>query len=384
MFCNKCGSQLPDGTRFCKFCGAQLPTVPVEYDDYATPAAEPVPMPMQPPMAPPVQPYMAPPPAQPQMVQPPNDDDDSKKGKGGYVIIAVVAIILIATVVITAILLFGNKDDSSKDSEDTTATTQSSTLMAGGSSQATTTTTEPSTSDTTTEPSSESSAGTTDPSVPSTAIPAPNPTPTPTPTPTPEPQPPKVDLSGAEYVAKKYIESIDALNMKSACSYEVLGWYDFSYAFEELLLEDYESYYGDLTYDELYSIISEEIGYNINDVEDIFDLAIEQNRADNDPATVRVKSSKEISKSESTKFINATKNQMNNLNDYGIYSDDYNWSGFSSFAQVNAEATYSDGSKESLSLLLGYAYGDWYVIYIESNSEPIGLFSLYIIENWYS
>ena len=382
MFCNKCGSQLPDGTRFCKFCGAQLPTVPVEYDDYATPAAEPVPMPMQPPMAPPVQPYMPPPPAQPPMTPPPNDDDDSKKGKGGYVIIAVVAIVLIATVVITAILLFGNKDDSSKDSEDTTATTQASTLMAGGSSQATTTTTEPSTSDTTTEPSSESSAGTTDPSVPSTAIPAPNPTPTPTPT--PEPQPPKVDLSGAEYAAKKYIESIDALNMKSACSYEVLGWYDFSYAFEELLLEDYESYYGDLTYDELYSIISEEIGYNINDVEDVFDVAIEQNRADNDPATVHVKSSKEISKSESTKFINATKNQMNNLNDYGIYSDDYNWSGFSSFAQVNAEATYSDGSKESLSLLLGYAYGDWYVIYIESNSEPIGLFSLYIIENWYS
>lgn len=364
MFCNKCGAQLPDGTNFCKYCGASLSSAPAEFSNYAEPYM----------VQPPVQPQpTAPQPMQAPMAPPPNNYDEQKKSSTGYIVIAVVAVILIAAVIVTAILLFGNKDSDSEDSKSTT-TSSATTLIAGGSAQQTTgTTTEPSSN--TSEPSSETSANST-----SAPVTDPNTQPTPQPNPQPNPQP-QVDLDGAELTAQMYLEYVDMRDLPSACLYECLLSSDFEYAFEQVLFEEYEGYYGYLTRDELYSYISDDIGYTVSDVEDIFDILIEEAYYEIEFADeISIVSSKPISKSESTKFINATKNQMDRLREYGLYSEDYDFSGYNSFAQVNAELDYSDGSTTDVSLLLGNSNGYWDVIYVEINGEPGCLFSLDYIE----
>ncbi len=85
MFCNSCGAQLPDGTKFCNICGATL-----------TPTQPSAQQPAQPFI--PQQPMGYPLPVTPVMTQP------KKKSKAPIIIIAVIFIVIAAIILISAII----------------------------------------------------------------------------------------------------------------------------------------------------------------------------------------------------------------------------------------------------------------------------------------
>ena len=113
MFCNKCGTQLPDGSAFCGNCGNRLaPVAPVAPVAPAAPVAVEAPAPAPAP-APVYQQPVAPAPA------------PAPKKQSNAVLIAVIAVVAVAAIVIG--VLFGtgafDKDDDKDDKGGSTTTT---------------------------------------------------------------------------------------------------------------------------------------------------------------------------------------------------------------------------------------------------------------------
>ena len=196
MFCNNCGTQLPEGTKFCNGCGA--PVAPVQPQ---TPVggAEPTMfvgnIPQEPAEIPAYQPPMqnfAPqPPVQP----------EPKKSNTGLIIGAVVAV---AVVVVVFCILGFVKPGFLLDKEDTTAGKESTSSLAENEDP-----TSPSYKPSIDEPSSN-------PSVPVQ---------------------PSVDLQDAKDAADKYLGYLAKYDIVSLCNCEILSFKDVEGSYEKALLD---------------------------------------------------------------------------------------------------------------------------------------------------
>lgn len=186
----------------------------------------------------------------------------------------------------------------------------------------------------------------------------------------PDPAPaPEVELDEAEAAASYYLESVAKLDIVEFCDSEVISWAMAEDIFDEILLEAIESELGySLTAEEMYELIAEESGENIYDAESYLDVYLSDQ--DTPSVNVKVNSSKELTKSEANAYINKTKANIDEFNDYGLYSDDISWDEIESYALVNCTLSY-DGETEDMDVVLGCAYGDWYVIY---GSDPSGVY----------
>ena len=106
MFCNNCGTQLPDGSKFCQNCGSTLPSFS--------------PMPSSAPQsnsAPPVQPT------------PPQTPTPKGKKNTGIIIGIVAAVVVIG--IIIAVALAGGKSENDNSDNDKETTPSSSTVADG-------------------------------------------------------------------------------------------------------------------------------------------------------------------------------------------------------------------------------------------------------------
>ncbi|MBR3802882.1 MAG: zinc-ribbon domain-containing protein [Clostridia bacterium] len=121
MFCQKCGSQLNDGSKFCTTCGApvapvvQEPVAPVVQEPVAPVVLEPVAPVVQEPVAPvvlePVTPVYSPAP-EAFSYAPAADNAPApakKKGKKAKIIVPIIAVIVAAAIAVGAFFMFGNK-----------------------------------------------------------------------------------------------------------------------------------------------------------------------------------------------------------------------------------------------------------------------------------
>lgn len=200
--------------------------------------------------------------------------------------------------------------------------------------------------------------------------------------PEPEPDEPdepvvSVELEGAEDLAWYYLYSVTQLDVVSVCDCEAIGWSMYEDAFNAILLETVEKEAGvTLTEDEMYEMLSEGLGESITCAEDYLELVISQQELPD--AEIEIKSSKEISKSEATPYINKTKNNIDDYIDYGLDSSDIYWEQVESYALVEGTSTTSDGV-EKITLVLGYVDEEWYILHADDNGSTY-LASLSLLE----
>lgn len=335
MFCNNCGTQLPEGTKFCNGCGA--PVAPVQPQNPVG-GAEPTMfvgnIPQEPAEIPAYQPPMqnfAPqPPVQP----------EPKKSNTGLIIGAVVAV---AVVVVVFCILGFVKPGFLLDKEDTTAGKESTSSLAENEDP-----TSPSYKPSIDEPSSN-------PSVPVQ---------------------PSVDLQDAKDAADKYLGYLAKYDIVSLCNCEILSFKDVEGSYEKALLDAIAAENGTaITPSELYSILSSQSNTTITDMEDFINATVAADSGDSDAISYTINSAKEISKSEADGYIRKTKASIDAFSEYGLDSDNCPWDELEAFVKVDCTVSNDLGSDKTV-IILGYIDNDWAVIHMDDGSPSIHLTSI--------
>ena len=324
MFCNKCGSQVPDGMNFCNNCGNPMAN--------AAPQAPQQPMYQQPPMQ---QPMYQPPVAPIEQPEPPK-----KKNTGLIIgIVAGVLAVIVAAVLVWGLAFdgFGLKDkdddkDEKKDSTTTSAVAESNTNNADVNNQ------------------------------------------------TPETPVIAYDIKDAEEVAIDYANSIFSFEIKDSCEKDIIGWNLFEGTLDKILFDKYKASYGDAaTISDMYQQLADESGYDITDAESFIDAALDSVDATEFEFDIIALSSKELSKSEADEYISNLKSSIDAYNSYGLYSGTIKWNDIQAYAEVlirDKDAENADG----ITVILGYINNEWKVIH--ADAWPSGLYSLNSLEGF--
>jgi hypothetical protein len=97
----------------------------------------------------------------------------------------------------------------------------------------------------------------------------------------------------------------------------------------------------------------------------------------------KVIKSEKIDEDAAADYINKTKNMMDEYADSGFSSSDIKWNDIEEYAVVNAEQIISGSIKDEtneVTLVLGYIDNEWKVVFVEDDSEELGLYSLSFLE----
>ena len=315
MFCNKCGSQVPDGMNFCNNCGNPMAN--------AASQAPQQPMYQQPPMQ---QPMYQPPVAPMQQPEPP------EKKKTGLIIgiVAGVLAVIVAAVLVWGLAFdgFGLKDKDDDKDEKKDSTTTSAVVDANN----------------------NNNNGGNSNQQPNTPV-------------------VEYDLDDAEDVALEYFAAGAEIDFADAFDCEITGWEFLLDTYETHLFKSYQEEYGpDATLDEMYSELSEAAGFNITGIEDLFDVMMAEIDPSDTELDLIVESKKEISKSEAKPYIDEIKDQIDEYSEYGADSDDIEWDEIESYAEIALTNNAVEDSK-TVYAILGYLDGDWKIIAISSEGE---------------
>lgn len=403
MFCNKCGSQIPDGINFCNKCGApvalQTPVAP------QGPAPEAPQMPEAPQPQPSFVPYDAPAPRQiadddqatiippplfddtldpgfgpasdpgfgpagdpgfgpatnpgfdtgfgPDFPPEPTDDGKKKKKKTTIIIVAVAALVVaIAVVCILIFVVPGNTLTAEDESgQKMTSASTVSTLPEKPSGNST-------------KPSS--------PSEPSTA-----------------PSTPTVDLKGAEKLADDVCDKMYTLEMKDIFEKEILGW-----AYTEELIDNYVmEQTGTDNKADGYQKISGAFSSKVTNAEEFLNAlfssvgdydAMLASKYGDDYTTSADHTVTEITADEAAPFVEKTKKKVDSFSSFGLNSKNLDWDKIDSFVQVKTKKTIS-GSLETetndVLMILGCIDGKWTIVYVDDSGDPsMCLYSLSFLE----
>ncbi len=395
MFCNKCGSQIPDGINFCNKCGApvalQSPVAPqaqAPETPQAPEAPQPqpafvpyeAPMPRQ--MADDDQATIIPPPLFDDSLDPVPDpgfgpavntgfdtgfdpgfqpdfppeptDDDKKKKKNTTIIIAVAAALVVAIAVFCVLAFvapgFLLKDED-KSTESPTSASTVSTLP---------------------EKPSGNSTKPTSPSEPSTA-----------------PSDPTVDLKGAEKLADDINDKMYDLDMKGIFENEILGW-----AYTEEIIDNYVvEQTGASSKTDAYKQMADALGAKVTNAEEFINAlfsavgdydAMLASKYGDDYTTSAEHTVTEITADEAAPFVEKTKKKVDSFSSLGLNSKNLDWDKIDSFVQVKSKQTISgslDAETNDVLMILGCIDGKWTIVYVDdAGDSSMCLYSLSFIE----
>lgn len=173
-----------------------------------------------------------------------------------------------------------------------------------------------------------------------------------------------VDLDEVEALAVSYNESISKSDVVNICETEIVSWGIMEYVYEDVIVDLFEAQSGyRFTIDEIYEGLSDEANYPINNMADLFKVVFAQEQFEDAFTDIKVHSSEVISKKDADKYIEKTKNKMDELKDYGLNSNYYDWDEIESYAKVDGEVTKNDKTKEKFFMIFGYLNGEWLVLY---------------------
>ncbi|MBP3939609.1 MAG: zinc ribbon domain-containing protein [Clostridia bacterium] len=378
MFCNSCGSQIPDGINFCNKCGA--PVAPQTQAPSAPQPQAPIPPYIPRPskamsdndatIIPPLFDDTSDTVPHPDFVpfadpgfEPEQNNNDANgnkdKKKKTAVIISVVAVLVVA-IAVFCVLAFVKPGFLLKESED---------KNDGKSTSASTVST-----------FAEKPSGTTNPTVPSSDPSGTEPT----------PANPDVDLKAAEKLADEFFKDLMKFDMKGMFENEIFGWDN-----SEKIIDNYAiQITGADSAKDAYKAMSELTHIKANDAEDfvnaLFSAAgdykeIFSSEYGNDYTTSATHTAKVITADEAAPYIEKTKKKIDSFSSYGVSSKELDWDEIESFVQVKSKQVISGNLKteeNEVLFIFGYIDGGWKSVYVDDNGDSsMCLYSLSFLEN---
>ncbi len=180
----------------------------------------------------------------------------------------------------------------------------------------------------------------------------------------PEAEQLNIDLDEIENLAEFYLESISKSDIVNVGEKEIISWSIMEYVYEDWLVEFFEAQSGyRFTIDEIYEGLSDELNYPINDMADFWKVSMAEAQPEDYCTDIKIHSSGVISKKDADKYVEKTKNKIDEFKDYGLNSNYYDWDEIESYAKVDCEVTKNDKTKEKFFIISGYLDGEWVVLY---------------------